>query len=92
MIVGQRYASILAATASLARIQAFLLQEEKHDSRMDSESIGASELSLGTKDTVLLKDMTFTIPKGQLTMVLGSVGSVSPIRSDADVHSETPDG
>ena len=67
----------MSATASLGRIQAFLLQEEKRDSRVDSDGITGANLSLGTKEVTLLKNMTFDLPTGQVTMVLGSVGSVS---------------
>lgn len=67
----------MAATASLARIQAFLLKDEKHDARTQSDDIRGEKLSFGTKETVLLKDMSFALPKGDLTMILGSVGSVS---------------
>jgi ABC-type transport system involved in cytochrome bd biosynthesis fused ATPase/permease subunit len=78
LIVAQRFGAIMAATASLARIQEFLLKEERQDTRLDAGengSISGEGLSLGTKDLALLRDMNFALPRGSLTMVVGTVGS-----------------
>lgn len=80
LIVGQRYASIMAATASIKRIEDFLQKPERDDQRSLGDTITARNATLAAGDTILLKNLNFEIPLRKLTMVVGSVGSVSRIR------------
>lgn len=80
LIVGQRYASIMAASASIKRIEDFLQKPEKHDQRLSGDYIVAKNVNLGTSNTILLKNLDFEIPLQMLTMVVGSVGSVSTMK------------
>lgn len=77
LIVGQRYASIMAASASIKRIEDFLQTPEKQDQRVSADSIVAKDAAFGTDDCILLKDLNFDIPLRKVTMIAGTVGSVS---------------
>lgn len=78
--VGQRFAGIMAASASLKRIEVFLMEKEKQDKREESVDIAADSASFGTNETTLLKDLNFTLPEKRVTMIIGAVGSVSDSR------------
>lgn len=77
LIVGQRYASIMAATASIKRIEDFLRKPEKEDNRINAERIEAKDAAFGTSEVTLLTNVNMTIPMEKLTMIVGPVGSVS---------------
>lgn len=77
LIVGQRFASIMAASASIKRIEEFLQKPEIQDQRNTGDAIVAKNANLGTNETLLLKDLNFHIPLNKLTMIVGPVGSVS---------------
>lgn len=82
LIVGQRYASIMAALASIKRIEEFLQQPEKKDYRLENERIEGKDLSLGpSSEMVLLHKLSFSLPAKGLTMVVGQVGSVRRLLS-----------
>lgn len=77
LIVGQRYASIMAASASIKRIEEFLQKPERNDTRATSEAILAKDLDIASGETVLLRNLNFQIPLHKVTMIVGTVGSVS---------------
>jgi ABC-type multidrug transport system fused ATPase/permease subunit len=72
----------MAALASIRRIEEFLQQSEKKDYRAQQGNIEGKDLSFGpAPDTVLLKQLSFSLPAKALTMVVGQVGSVSMLLS-----------
>jgi ATP-binding cassette subfamily C (CFTR/MRP) protein 1 len=77
LIVGQRYAQIMAATASIKRIEEFLLQPEMKDTRTPAGAIVMEDASFGTPKIVLLKNVNCSMPLKKLTMIVGPVGAVS---------------
>lgn len=78
-ILGHLYASIVAATASIKRIEDFLQKPEVDDQRCQSDGISARDSTFVAGDTILLKNLNFEIPLRKLTMIVGNVGSVSGI-------------
>lgn len=75
LIVGQRYAAIMAASASLARIEEFLKKPERKETRYLGPTIRATDLSLGTDKATILSSLNFELPNASLTMIIGKVGS-----------------
>lgn len=78
-------AHVLSAHVSTNRVQAFLQQAEteKYTNLTPSDKIGFKNATLRhasgddapANDTFTLKNLDFTFPKGELSLVAGSVGS-----------------
>lgn len=79
LFVGQNWSQILTALASLKRIEAFLLREERQTPEVHagnaSDIADMRNVSLSQGGEIVLRDISVQIPAGRLTMVIGEVGS-----------------
>lgn len=74
------YASVLSAWTAVKKIEEFLLSEEKGSASLagdykSSGNIVFRDASFGRADTVLLREITTTIPEGKKTFITGRVST-----------------
>ncbi|KAN0065467.1 hypothetical protein ACQY0O_001303 [Thecaphora frezii] len=83
MSFGQDYAKLVAASASIKRIEAFLKEAERGPCRERAEAEPDTDVpfaavldgaDIAWKDVTVLRDISIEFPKGCLTMICGRLG------------------